>query len=69
VGLSPDDLQGWVNVTARMIAWGTAPFGATAAGILTEAFDVRTAYLVMVVPVAVAAVAAWRSPLRRLRSI
>jgi hypothetical protein len=62
---TPDHLQSRVNVTARMLSWGTAPIGALGAGALAELFDVRVAYLVLVSPVLIAAVASWRSPLRR----
>lgn len=44
--LTPDRLQGRVNTTARMIAWGGTPIGATAAGLLAEVLPVQTAVLI-----------------------
>jgi hypothetical protein len=32
----PDRLQGRVNVTARMIAWGGTPFGAALGGLVAK---------------------------------
>lgn len=63
--VTPDHLQGRVNTTARMIAWGGAPVGALVAGVVAETSSVQTAYLVMPLAVAVSAALAWRSPLRR----
>lgn len=45
--VTPQRLQSRVNTTARMIAWGGTPLGATLGGILAEAFGTRTALLVM----------------------
>ena len=44
--LTPANLQGRVNTTARMIAWGGQPIGAGAAGILADTIDVGTALLI-----------------------
>ncbi|SBW22569.1 MFS transporter [Protofrankia symbiont of Coriaria ruscifolia] len=44
--VTPQRLQGRVNTTARMIAWGGTPLGAMLAGALAEAWDIRTALLV-----------------------
>lgn len=63
--VTPDHLQGRVNTTARMIAWGGAPVGALIAGVIAQTSSVQTAYLVMPLAVAVSAALAWRSPLRR----
>ncbi|MDQ3247741.1 MAG: ferrous iron transporter B, partial [Chloroflexota bacterium] len=63
-GAAPDHLLSRVNVSARMIAWGGAPFGAAVGGLLAEALDIRTAYLIMAIGVAVSAVLGWFSPLR-----
>ncbi|WP_408899496.1 MFS transporter [Nocardioides sp. R1-1] len=41
--VTPDHLQARVNTTARMIAWGGAPVGAVAAGLVAELRDVPTA--------------------------
>ncbi|KQS65729.1 MFS transporter [Modestobacter sp. Leaf380] len=63
--VTPDGLQSRVNTTARMIAWGGAPVGALAGGVLATVTDVRTAYLLAALGVATSAVLAARSPLRR----
>jgi MFS family permease len=62
--LTPDHLQGRVNTTARMIAWGGAPLGALTGGALAEMADVRQAIAISAVAVAASAVAGWWSPLR-----
>jgi MFS family permease len=62
--VTPDHLQGRVNTTARMIAWGGQPFGATIGGFLAEALDVRMALLIVASGVGVSAVVGWFSPLR-----
>lgn len=62
--LTPDHLQGRVSTTARMIAWGGAPFGALLGGALAQATSVRVAYAVVPLAVATSAVLAWRGPLR-----
>jgi MFS family permease len=62
--VTPDYLMGRVNITARMIAWGGVPFGATVAGILTEFTGVLTAFLIMTIPVIISAIVGWFSPLR-----
>lgn len=63
--VTPDDLQGRVNTTGRMIAWGGAPFGALLGGISAEVLGVQTTYVLLSVPVLVAAIALWLSPVRR----
>lgn len=65
--LTPDELQGRVNTTGRMISWGGTPFGALAGGLVAEAAGVRTAYAVLAVPVAVALTGLVSSPVRHLR--
>ncbi|EME16455.1 MFS transporter [Rhodococcus triatomae] len=62
--LTPDRLQGRVNTTARMIAWGGTPLGAVGAGVIAQMSDVRSAYAAAVVCLGVTAVVAWCSPLR-----
>jgi hypothetical protein len=62
--VTQDRLQGRVNVTARMIAWSGAPFGAAVAGVLAEATTVRAVLFVMAAGVGTSAVAAWFTPLR-----
>jgi MFS family permease len=67
--LTPDDLQGRVNTTGRMIAWGGTPFGAFLGGVIADHFGVKVAYLALGVPIAVALVVLLLSPLPRLRSV
>lgn len=67
--LTPDDLQGRVNTTGRMIAWGGAPVGALAAGGLADLVGVETTFLLLAVPVAVGAALLLASPVRTLRRI
>ena len=44
--LTPASLQGRVNTTARMIAWGGQPFGAGIGGLCAETWGVRAAVLI-----------------------
>lgn len=67
--VTPEPLLSRVNVTARMIAWGGSPFGAAVGGILAEALDIRTAYLVMTLGVTVSVILGWFSPLRSRKII
>jgi MFS family permease len=67
--LTPDHLQGRVNTTGRMIAWGGTPFGALLGGVLADTYDVGTAYLCMTVPLGVAIVVLLASPVPRLRTV
>ncbi|MEQ7011248.1 MFS transporter [Actinopolymorpha sp. B17G11] len=62
--LTPDRLQGRVNTTARMVAWGGTPLGALAAGGLAEIVDVRLALVISATAVTVSAITGWWSPLR-----
>ena len=62
--VAPAHLQGRVNTTARMIAWGGTPFGATLGGALAEVLDVRLALLVMAFGVALSLAFGWFSDLR-----
>ena len=61
---APDQMQGRVNTTARMIAWGGQPLGAALGGVLAGAYGVRTALLITGCAVLAAAVAGWATPLR-----
>jgi MFS family permease len=61
----PDHLQGRVNVTARMIAWGGTPFGAALGGLIAQLAGIRIAYLVMAAGVAASATLGWASPTLR----
>jgi MFS family permease len=45
--VTPDDLQGRVNTTARMIAWGAQPLGAALAAALVGPLGVRGAIAVV----------------------
>jgi predicted MFS family arabinose efflux permease len=65
--LTPDDMQGRVNTTGRMIAWGGTPFGALLGGWVAQAYGVRAAYLLLAIPVVVGAAALLASPVRGLR--
>jgi MFS family permease len=65
--LTPDELQGRVNTTGRMVAWGGTPFGALIGGLVADAYGVRVAYLVLAVPVAVSFAVVLASPVRGLR--
>lgn len=67
--VTPSRLQGRVNTTARMIAWGGAPLGAGGAGLLAEATDTRTALLVASGGVAAAFVLGFVSGLARMDSL
>ena len=62
--LTPDHLQGRVNTTARMVAWGGSPVGALVAGAIAGSWDVGAAYLVACAFALVSAVFAWVSALR-----
>ena len=62
--VTPEPLLSRVNVTARMIAWGGSPFGAAVGGLLAENMDIRSAYLLMTIGVAISTLLGWFSPLR-----
>ncbi len=62
--VAPAHMQGRVNTTARMIAWGGTPFGAALGGALAEVLDVRVALLIMASGVGVGLVFGWLSDLR-----
>lgn len=66
--LTPDRLQGRVNVTARMIAAGGLPVGAAVGGFLADRITVAGALLAMTVCVAAAAGYAWSSALRKIET-
>lgn len=65
--LTPDALQGRVNSTGRLVAWGGQPIGALLGGLLASLLPIRQTFLVMCVAPATAAAVAWVSPLRRAR--
>jgi len=62
--VTPLHLQGRVNVSARMVAWGGMPFGAAIGGALAQIVSIRTTYLVMAVGVGLSTLIGWYSPLR-----
>jgi hypothetical protein len=57
----PDDMQGRVNVVARMVSWGGQPFGAALGGLGATVVGLRPSLLVLAAPVAVASVLSWRA--------
>ncbi|MFD9334984.1 MFS transporter [Streptomyces sp. NPDC060028] len=63
--LTPDHLQARVNTTARMIAWGSQPLGAAAAGVLADAVGVRTALLLACLAALTSLAAGLTTQLRR----
>ncbi|WP_439427488.1 MFS transporter [Micromonospora sp. LA-10] len=65
--LTPDALQGRVNTTGRMLAWGGTPFGALIGGLAADTFGVRVAYLMLAVPVVLSLALIITSPVRGLR--
>ncbi|WP_425549173.1 MFS transporter [Allokutzneria multivorans] len=63
--VTPDELQGRVNTTARMLAWGVGhPIGAALAGAVAVWTDPRIGLASAVGVLAVGVIAAWCSPLR-----
>lgn len=62
--LSPDEFQGRVNATARLVAWGGSPFGAALGGAIAGVTSVRAAYLLMALGVGLSAVAGFLFALR-----
>jgi hypothetical protein len=65
--LTPDELQGRVNTTGRMIAWGGTPFGALLGGWLAQTAGIRIAYLALAVPAAIGLAVLLATPVRSLR--
>jgi hypothetical protein len=63
--VTPARLQGRVNTTARMIAWGGQPIGAGLGGVLAASAGIRTAILVTGLGALASLVGAWSSGLRR----
>ncbi|MFD4788660.1 MFS transporter [Streptomyces sp. NPDC058459] len=63
--LTPEHLQGRVNTTARMIAWGGQPLGAAVSGLLADAAGVRTALLTAGLGALLSLSAGLTTPLRR----
>ncbi|MCO8277796.1 MFS transporter [Actinoplanes sp. TRM 88003] len=67
--LTPDHLQGRVNTTGRMIAWGGTPVGAALGGLIADTHGVATAYALLAAPVALGLGILLFSPVRRLGHI
>jgi MFS family permease len=65
--LTPDELQGRVNTTGRMISWGGTPFGALVGGTIAELAGVQAAYLALSVPAIIGFGVLVASPVRGLR--
>ncbi|HEX8936262.1 MAG TPA: MFS transporter [Pseudonocardiaceae bacterium] len=62
--LTPDRLQGRVNVTARLIAYSGTPIGAALGGLIADHTSISVTYLIMAFGSAAATFYAWTSPLR-----
>lgn len=63
--VTPDELQGRVNTTARMLSYGLGqPLGATLAGVVAVAASPSAGLAAAVGVLAVGVVLAWCSPLR-----
>jgi MFS family permease len=62
--VTPDQLQGRVNATARMIAWGGSPFGALVGGLLADQIGIRPTFLLMAGLMLLIALLGWFTPLR-----
>ncbi len=56
--LVPERLLGRVFAAGQLVAWGTIPLGALAAGLLLEAVDARTAFATLAAPMLVLALSA-----------
>ena len=70
LALIPDHLQGRVNSAFRLIAWGSQPLGAAAAGVLLENLGVRaTIGVVATILAAITLVAATNRHIRHARPI
>jgi MFS family permease len=65
--LTPDELQGRVNTTGRMISWGGVPFGALLGGGAAETLGVPLTYAVLAVPAVIGLAVLLASPVRGLR--
>ena len=61
----PDHLEGRVNVTARMIAWGGTPWGPPSGGLVAQLAGIQVAYLIMATGVAASTTLGWASPTLR----
>ncbi|WP_200215669.1 MFS transporter [Micromonospora coerulea] len=68
-GLTPPHLQGRVNATMRVIAWGVAPLGGLLGGVLGGQLGVRTGLAVAAAGTILAAVRLAVSPAARLQTL
>lgn len=62
--LTPDELSGRVNTTARMLAVGAQPLGALVGGALVTVIGIRPTLVAMAAGVLASAVLGWFSPVR-----
>ncbi len=67
--LTPRRLQARVNTTARMIAWGGTPLGATLGGLLAQTLGTAVALLVTSAFLAVSILAGLAGPLRHVGTL
>jgi predicted MFS family arabinose efflux permease len=67
---TPEEMQGRVNTTGRMLSWGLgSPVGALLGGVVAGAYGSPAAVLVGAVVLAVATGAAWTSSLGRVPAL
>lgn len=67
---TPEEMQGRVNTTGRMLSWGLgSPVGALLGGVVAGTFGSPTAVAVGAVALALATVAAWSSSLGRVPAL
>ena len=59
--VTPQALQGRVNTTARMVAWGGQPLGAAVGGVLADTVGTRPAIAIGALGLLVSLLLAWRS--------
>jgi hypothetical protein len=65
--LTPGELQGRVNTTGRMVAWGGTPVGAVIGGSAAQTAGVPVAFAVLALTASVGLALLLASPVRRLR--
>ena len=58
--MTPDHLQGRVNLVGRMLTFGVGqPLGAMAGGVIADALSVQTALVITALPLVLAAAIGW----------
>jgi MFS family permease len=67
--ITPPDLLGRMNASARFIVWGTMPVGAALGGLIGSAWGIRGALWIGVVGMYLAGFLVYFSPLRRMRDV